>query len=82
MKLTIFYLFPGLLISNLLNRTPIQGSIITPNDPQEKDFMSNNSELIWLVLIVVFLVTSLTYAYVISVRKKRKREEEEKRNNP
>lgn len=47
-----------------------QGSLIKPDDPEETDFLSKNPELIWGILIGVFLI--LTLAYVIYKKMKNK----------
>lgn len=54
-----------------------QGSIITPDDPQKDDFMSNNSTLIWGILIAFFLIATFTYLKY-AARKRKQREEEDK----
>lgn len=75
MKLTSIYLFGYHLLSFILVNILHQGSIIQPDDPDEPDFMSTNSQLIWGILIAVFLVATVTY--LIYAAKKRKQKEEQ-----
>lgn len=52
-----------------------QGHIIKPDDPDETDFLSKNPELIWGILIAVFLL--LTIGFLIYRKVKRQNEEDE-----
>lgn len=75
MKLTSIFLFSYHLLGFVLLGFLPQGSLIKPNDPDEPDFMSANPQLIWGILIAVFLVATVTY--LIYAAKKRKQQEDQ-----
>ncbi|KYG78244.1 MULTISPECIES: hypothetical protein [Roseivirga] len=74
MKYITIYLFSLITSNNIALSFLPQGSLIKPDDPDETDFLSSNPNLIWGILIGVFLITFIGYL-IYSSKKKKERED-------